>query len=273
MASVLTIERSDHVATLWLDDPDRRNALGPAFWDELPLRMRDLSEDPEVRVVVIAARGRHFTIGLDLKAFGGLLGGGDGDSTTSDTVRRQRLLAGIKRMQASITAVADCPKPVLAAVQGYCIGGGVDLITACDIRLASADALFSVRETKLAIVADVGTLQRLPAIVAEGHLNELVFTGRDVTAARAREMGLVNEVLPDAEALRDAARAMASDIATNSPLAVQGAKAVLRASRGRSVGEGLDYVALWNASFVQSNDVVEAITAFVQKRPPKFTGT
>jgi enoyl-CoA hydratase len=272
MASVLTIERSDHVATLWLDDPDRRNALGPAFWDELPLRMRDLNEDPAVRVVVIAARGKHFTIGLDLKAFGGMLGG-DGEPAPSDTVRRQRLLAGIKRMQASITAVADCPKPVIAAVQGYCIGGGVDLITACDIRLASSDALFSVRETRLAIVADVGTLQRLPGIVGEGHLNELVFTGRDVPAARAREMGLVNDVLPDAAALQTAASAMAADIANNSPLAVQGAKAVLRASRGRSVAEGLDYVALWNASFVQSNDVVEAMSAFIEKRAAKFSGT
>jgi enoyl-CoA hydratase len=271
MANVLTIERRDHVATLWLDDPERRNVLGAAFWEELPLRMRELGEDPAVRVVVIAARGKHFTIGLDLKAFGGLLGGAN-EPAPSENVRRQRLLAGIKRMQASITAVADCPKPVVAAVQGYCIGGGVDLITACDIRLASADAIFSVRETKIAIVADVGTLQRLPAIVGQGHLNELVFTGRDVPAARAREMGLVNEVLPDAAALHDATQTMATEIATNSPLAVQGAKAVLRASRGRSVAEGLDYVALWNTSFVQSNDVVEAMSAFLEKRPPKFTG-
>jgi enoyl-CoA hydratase len=272
MANVLTIERGDHVATIWLDDPDRRNVLGPAFWEELPACMRDVSEDPEVRAVVIAARGRHFTVGLDLKAFGGLLGGG-GDPARSDAVRRQRLLANIKRMQGSITAVADCPKPVLAAVQGWCIGGGVDLITACDIRLAAADALFSVRETKLAIVADVGTLQRLPGIVGEGHVAELVFTGRDVTAARAREIGLVNDILPDAGALHAATHALAAEIAANSPLAVQGSKAILRACRGRSVADGLDYVALWNSAFVQSNDVVEAVTAFVEKRPPKFSGT
>jgi enoyl-CoA hydratase len=272
MAGMLTIERSDHVATVWLDDPDRRNVLGPAFWEELPLRMRDLSEDPAVRAVVIAGRGTDFTIGLDLKAFGGLLGGG-GDTAASDTVRRQRLLAAIKRMQGAITAVADCPKPVIAAVQGYCLGGGVDLITACDIRLAAADAVFSVRETRLAIVADVGTLQRLPGIVGDGHVAELVFTGRDVPAPRAREIGLVNDVLPDGAALHAASGAMAAGIAANSPLAVQGAKAVLRASRGRSVAEGLDYVALWNSAFVQSNDVVEAITAFVEKRAPRFGGT
>jgi enoyl-CoA hydratase len=188
-------------------------------------------------------------------------------------VRRQRLLAGIKRMQASISAVADCPKPVIAAVQGWCIGGGVDLITACDIRLAAADAIFSVRETRLAIVADVGTLQRLPGIVGAGHVAELVFTGRDVGAPRAREIGLVNDVLPDPAALHAAACTLAAEIAANSPLAVQGSKAILRASRGRSVAEGLDYVALWNSAFVQSNDVVEAITAFVEKRAPKFSGT
>jgi enoyl-CoA hydratase len=264
----LTVEREGNVGTLWLDSPERRNAMGPAFWEELPLRMRELSEDPEVRVVVIAARGSHFTIGLDLKAFGGALGGGEG----SEAARRQRLLRTIKRLQGSISSVADCPKPVLAAVHGWCIGGGVDLITACDIRLAAADAVFSVRETRIAIVADVGTLQRLPGIVGAGHVAELAFTGKDVPAARAKEIGLVNDVLADAAALHAAARAMAAEIAANSPLAVQGTKAVLRAGAGRSVAEALDYVAVWNAAFFPSNDVAEAMAAFVEKRRPRFTG-
>jgi len=267
---VLTVEQSEHVATLWLDNAERRNALGPPFWEDLPALMRQLSDDPDVRAIIIAARGPHFTIGLDLKAFGGALGGGEG---SSEAARRTRLLGNIKRMQAAITAVADSPKPVLAAVQGYCIGGGIDLITACDIRLASADAIFSVRETKIAIVADVGTLQRLPGIVGEGHVAELAFTGKDIGAARAREIGLVNDVLPDAAALAAAAGALAGEIAANSPLAVQGTKAVLRACKGRSVAEGLDYVAVWNAAFVQSNDLGEAMSAFVEKRAPRFTGS
>jgi len=267
-SEVLTVERDGPVATLWLDNPARRNAMGPAFWNDLPGLMGELADDAAVRAVVIAAKGPHFTTGLDLKAFGGL--GGDDDG--SEAASRLRTLRTVKRMQAAISAVADCPKPVIAAVHGYCIGGGVDLITACDIRLAAADALFSVRETKIAIVADVGTLQRLPGIVGRGHVAELAFTGKDVTAARAREIGLVNDVLPDAAAVLAAARAMAAEIAANSPLAVQGTKAVLRACERRSVAEGLDYVAVWNSAFLRSNDLMEAMGAFLEKRPPRFTG-
>jgi Delta3,5-Delta2,4-dienoyl-CoA isomerase len=268
---VLSVERDGHVAILWLDNPERRNAMGPPFWDELPARMEELSDDRDVRAVVIAARGPHFTIGLDLKAFGPTFAGGDAEPA-SEASRRWRLRRTIQRMQGSITAVADCPKPVIAAVHGWCIGGGVDLITACDIRLAAADAQFSVRETKIAIVADVGTLQRLPGIVGSGHVAELAFTGKDVPAARAREIGLVNDVLPDSGALHDAARAMAAEIAANSPLAVQGTKAVLRAGRNRSVAEALDYVAVWNSAFLTSNDLGEAMTAFIEKRPPRYKG-
>lgn len=266
---VFSVERDGHVATLWLDNPERRNAMGPRFWDDLPAIMQELSDDPDVRVVVVAAKGPHFTVGLDLKAFGGVVGGGEGGS---EATRRLRLRQTVKRMQGSITAVADCPKPVIAAVHGWCIGGGVDLITACDIRLATSDAKFSVRETKIAIVADVGTLQRLPGIVGDGHVAELVYSGKDVPATRAKEIGLVNDVLPDAAALHAAARDMAAEIAANSPLAVQGSKAVLRAGRNRTVAEALDYVAVWNAAFFPSNDLMEAMAAFMEKRPPRFKG-
>jgi enoyl-CoA hydratase len=157
-------------------------------------------------------------------------------------------------------------------VQGACIGGGVDLITACDIRLCSADATFSVRETRIAMVADVGTLQRLPRIVGRGHAADLALTGRDIGADRAREIGLVNDVLSDADALHAAATETAALIAANSPLAVQGTKHVLRACEDRTVDEGLDYVAVWNAAFLVSDDLTEAMTAFFEKRPPTFTG-
>ena len=279
---VLSIERVDHVATVWLDRPEARNAMGPAFWDDLVTAMADVSTDADIRAVVVAARGPHFSVGLDLKAMAGLLTGGDGrgagpergngDGPPSMAVRAVAGRAGVKRLQHSISAVADCPKPVLAAIHGYCIGGGVDLASACDIRLASADAVFSVRETKVAIVADLGSLQRLPHIIGKGHVAELAYTGKDITAARAKEIGLVNEVFDDAEAVVGAARAMATEIAANSPLAVQGTKAVLTAGEGRSVAEGLDYVAAWNAGFLQSDDLVEAMAAFMAKRPPEFRG-
>src|SRR5262249_37460847 len=175
-SEVLSVERDGFVATLWLDNPAKRNAMGPAFWEDLPRVVQRLGDEPGVRAIVLAARGRRFTTGLDLKGFGGTFGGGDGGSEAS---RRVRARQTIKRMQGAITAVAECPKPVIAAVHGYCLGGGIDLITACDIRLASADAMFSVRETKIAIVADVGTLQRLPGIIGDGHVAELCLTGKD----------------------------------------------------------------------------------------------
>jgi enoyl-CoA hydratase len=168
--------------------------------------------------------------------------------------------------------VAECPLPVIAAIHGYCIGGGVDLIAACDIRLASADAVFSVREAKVAIVADIGSLQRLPHIIGKGHVAELAFTGRDIDASRAQAIGLVNDVSADADAVLAGALALAEEIAANSPLAVQGTKAVMAASEGRPVSEGLEYVALWNAGSLSSDDLTEAMTAFMEKRPAVFTG-
>lgn len=268
-SEVFSVERDGHVATLWLDSPERRNAMGPEFWADLPVLMGELSADDEVRAVVIAAKGSAFTVGLDLKTMGGTISGGGSGSKAATA---GRFLPGVKRLQAAITAVADCPKPTIAAVHGWCIGGGVDLITAADIRLCAADAKFSVRETKIAIVADLGTLQRLPWVIAKGHAAELAYTGKDIDADRALRIGLVNDVLPDTEALHKAAWDMAAEIAANSPLAVQGTKHVLRASEDRTVQEGLDYVALWNAGFIQSNDLMEAMAAFMEKRPPKFTG-
>jgi enoyl-CoA hydratase len=287
-SDVLSIERDGDVATLWLDRAEARNALGPAFWTDLPLAMADLSNDSAVRAVVIAARGPHFSVGLDLKAMAGMLtGGADNGRATPEapgrgdamqdrqvsmasraTVARQ----GIVRMQRSVSSVAECPKPVIAAIHGYCIGGGVDLASACDIRVASADAVFSVRETKVAIVADLGSLQRLPRIIGKGHVAELALTGRDISADRAKEIGLVNDVFPDFDATLGAAHGLAAEIAANSPLAVQGTKAVLAACEDKSVADGLDYVATWNAGFLPSDDLVEAMTAFMEKRPPEFMG-
>jgi enoyl-CoA hydratase len=277
---VLSIEVEDAVATVWLDRPEARNAMGEDLWRDLPRAMEAVSTDAAVRVVVVAAKGPHFSVGLDLKAMGeALTGGGSGLSTErsggakpslAEQSRRARL--NVLHLQDAITAVADCPKPVIAAVHGYCIGGGVDLIAACDIRLASADAVFSVREAKMAIVADLGSLQRLPAIISAGHLNELALTAKDISAERAKEIGLVNDVAADADGVGKAARALAGEIAANSPLAVQGTKAVLRANEGRTVAQGLDYVATWNAGQLASHDLTEAVTAFMEKRQPKFTG-
>ena len=278
---VLTIEydEAEAVATLWLDRPEARNAMGSDLWRDLPKAIDLLSADTGVRVVVVAAKGPHFSVGLDLKEMGSMLtrggsgsGSGGGSSRSSTAARARDARGNVLRLQDSITSVTRCPKPVVAAVHGYCIGGGVDLIAACDIRLASADAVLSVREAKMAIVADLGSLQRLPAIISAGHLAELAFTAKDISAERAKEIGLVNDVVADAEGVYKAARSLAAEIAANSPIAVQGTKAVLAANEGRTVAEGLDYVATWNAGMLASDDLTEAVTAFMEKRSPKFTG-
>ncbi len=270
-SEVLSCSIDDGVATVVLDRAEKRNALGPAFWKDLPVFMEALDRDEDVRCIVITAAGPHFTVGLDLTSFGGQ---GLAPSSSAGAVGASRaLFENIGTLQASVTSVAACRKPVIAAVHGYCIGGGVDLIAACDIRLASEDAVFSVREAKIAIVADLGSLQRLPKLIGEGHVAELAFTGKDIDAERARSIGLVNDVFPGgADGVGKAARELAVEIAANSPLAVQGTKAVLAANDGRTVAEGLEYVAWWNSLYLRSDDLTEAMTAFFEKRAPRFTG-
>jgi len=274
--SPVTVERRGHVAVVWLDRPDQRNAFAPEFWTSFPVIIDELGDDPEIRAVVVAAKGSAFTVGIDLKAFGAALVTGNLDQTApapaSPVAQRVQTRRLVKTMQRTFSSLAECPKPVIAAIHGYCIGAGVDLITACDIRYAAVDAIFSIRETRLAMVADVGTLQRLPKIIDPGSVAELAYTGRDFDAGEAASLGLVTRLLPDADAGVVAAIETAEAIAANSPLAVQGTKAVLRAGDGRTVDEALAYVALWNAAFLHSNALGEAMASFVQKRDPEFRG-
>ena len=269
-SEVLTLEIDAHVATLWLDREEARNAMGSALWRDLPRAAQAVASDPNVCFLVIAAKGPHFTVGLDLKEFGG--GFASVSKSSSKAASSAQAYRAVREMQASVTSIAQLNVPVIAAVHGYCIGGGVDLISACDVRLCTTDTMFSVRETKIAIVADLGSLQRLPKIINAGHLAELAYTGKDVNASRALEIGLVNAVYTNSAELLAGARSLALEIAQNSPLAVQGTKAVLAANDGRSVDEGLEFVARWNTMYLQSNDLREAMMAFVEKRPPVFNG-
>ncbi|MFE6863916.1 crotonase/enoyl-CoA hydratase family protein [Nocardia sp. NPDC057668] len=263
------VESKDHVATVTLTGPGKGNAMGPDFWRELPLIFGELDADPEVRAVVLAGSGKHFSYGLDLPAmapvFGPLLGGALAGPRTD-------FLKQVRSMQDSVTAVAACTKPVIAAVQGWCIGGGLDLIAAADIRLASADAKFSLREAKVAIVADIGSLHRLPGIIGEGHLRELAYTAKDIDAARAEKIGLVNDVFEDQDAMLAAAHVMAREIADNPPLVVQGIKDVLEQPKAGKVADGLRYVSAWNSAFLPSEDLTEAIQSVFEKRAPRFQG-
>ncbi|MBB5913372.1 enoyl-CoA hydratase [Nocardia transvalensis] len=265
-----TVESKDHVARVTLIGPGKGNVMGPDFWRELPLIFGELEADPEVRAIVITGAGRNFSYGLDLQAMSPLFGPLLADRALAGP--RTEFLGEIRRLQASVTAVADCRKPVIAAISGWCVGGGLDLIAAADIRLASADASFSLREAKVAIVADVGSLHRLPGIIGEGHLRELAYTGKDIDAARAEKIGLVNDVYADQAAVLDAADAMAREIAANPPLVVQGVKDVLDQPKAGKVADGLRYVSAWNAAFLPSEDLTEAIQAVFEKRSPEFKG-
>ena len=266
----VTIEHKDHVAQVTLIGPGKGNAMGPAFWSELPKVFADLDADRDVRAIVLTGSGRNFSYGLDLPAMGGMLAPVLAEGASA--APRSDFHAEVLRMQHTISAVADCRTPTVAAIHGWCIGGGVDLISAVDIRYASADAKFSVREVKLAMVADVGSLARLPLILSDGHLRELALTGKDIDAARAEKIGLVNDVFADPDATLAAAHATAAEIAGNPPLTVRGVKDVLDQQRVSQVSASLRYVAAWNAAFLPSKDLSEGISATFAKRPPKFTG-
>jgi enoyl-CoA hydratase len=274
-SNVLTIESSGHVGTLWLDRPEKRNAMSHEMWADLPAAMTALADDPDVRAVVIAARGKSFCVGIDLAALGagGAVGSEDGAEISGATASLRQLEV-TRGFQAAITAVSDCPVPVIAAIHSHCIGGGMDLVTACDVRLAARDAIFSVRETKIGIVADVGTLQRLPGIVTAGHVAELAYTGKDIDAERAERIGLVNDLYDDAEAVYAAAFDLASEIGANSPLAVRGTKFILQQGEDLTTEQSLLLNGLWTmVTSLNSNDLKEAMKAFMQKRPPNFDGT
>ncbi|MCP3957908.1 MAG: crotonase/enoyl-CoA hydratase family protein [bacterium] len=270
--SVLRFETSGPVAEVVLDRPDKLNAMAPVFFDEIRAAFEQVDADDAIRVAILRAEGRHFTAGLDLMAAADGVLKPDPANADSPVTANTNLYRLIRDWQGSISAAERCRKPVIAAVHGHCIGGGVDLTTACDVRLCTADATFSIQETKLAIVADIGTLQRITAIVGKGMAREMAFTGKRVDADRALRCGLVNDVYPDQESLLAAAREMAAEIAANSPLAVQGAKQVLQYSEQHTIDEGLEYVARWNSSFLHSRDLVEAMTAFLEKRQPEFVG-
>jgi len=258
----VTIETKDHVALVTLIGPGKGNSMGPAFWSEMPEVFAALDADRDVRAIVITGSGKNFSYGLDVPAMGGMFA----PLMAEGALARPRtdFHAEVLRMQKAINAVADCRTPTIASVHGWCIGGAVDLISAVDIRYASADAKFSVREVKLAIVADMGSLARLPLILKDGHLRELALTGRDIDAARAEKIGLVNDVFDDADKALAAAHATAAEIADNPPLAVYGVKDVLDQQRTSAVSE--------NAAFLPSKDLTEGISATFAKRPPQFTG-
>ncbi len=266
MSSHLRIDRDGDIATVSLLSP----TMPPALFTELGQTFAGLARDAALRAVILRSEGKVFSYGLDLPA--AFAAWGPTFSGQGLAAARTELWSMIREVQAAITAVASCPAPVIAAIHGWCVGGGVDLITACDLRICSADARFSVRETKMAIVADLGSLQRLPLVIGDAATRELALTGKDIDATRALTLGLVSQVVADRAAVDMAARALAAEIAGNPPLVVRGVKQILDQATRRDVAEGLERVAMWNAAFLPSEDLGEAASAFAARRPPVWKG-
>lgn len=267
----MKLEIEGAVATLTMTVPERRNAMGPAFFEELPAYMSEIDAASSVRVAVLCGEGPAFSAGLDLTAMIPVMPVSL-QAEPPDGAKRAALHRLIEGLQHSISSVERCRVPVIAAVHGPCVGGGVDLTTACDICVASADAMFSVRETKMGIVADLGTLQRLPRIIGDSRARHWIYTARDVGAAEAERAGLVQTLFPDRDALVAGARALADDIAARAPLAVQGSKAVLVEQDRHAIDRSLAYVAAWNTAHLMNQDLGRAMQGFLTKSPPSFEG-
>jgi len=261
------VEITDKVAHVRLSRPDELNTMTPAFWRELPEIVTRISEDASARVVVISSTGKHFSAGMDLSVF---LGDGLVAEDAEPGRRNARLRSNAKVLQWSFTALEKARVPVLAAVQGGVIGGAVDLVTACDVRYASADAFFCVQEINIGMTADVGTLQRLGTLVPEGFAREMAYTGRRVPAARAYEVGLVSEVYTDHESLVEGVLDTAAEIASKSPLAVWGTKVAMNYARDHSVDDSLEQIATWQSGMFQPSDMAEAFAAKSEKRDAVF---
>ncbi|WP_395764735.1 crotonase/enoyl-CoA hydratase family protein [Stutzerimonas balearica] len=260
------VELADKVAQVVIDRPEKINAMNADFWAEIIDVFRWVDDTDEVRVVVLSGAGPHFSSGIDLQLLAQV-----GAQLGKDVGRNaEQLRRKILSLQASFNAVDHCRKPVIAAIQGYCLGGAIDLISACDMRYCSADARFSIKEVDMGMAADVGTLQRLPRIIGDGMMRELAYTGRTLDGAEAQAIGLVNRVYENPEALMEGVNELARQIAEKSPLAIRGTKEMIRYMRDHRVDDGLEYIATWNAAMLQAADLRVAVAAHMARQKPDF---
>ncbi len=264
--SAFKVELNENIAHVQIDRPEKLNAMNAAFWEEIIEIFQWVDDTDAVRAVVISGAGKHFSAGIDLAMLASVAGQMGKDPSRNARTLRKTILS----LQASFNAVDRCRKPVLAAVQGYCIGGAIDLLSACDMRYCSRDVQFSIKEIDMGMAADVGTLQRLPRIINDGIMRELAYTGRTVEAEEALRIGLVNRVYDDQAALLEGVFAIARDIAAKSPIAVAGTKHMLSYMRDHRIDDGLEYIATWNAAMLQSEDMRLAMAAHMNKHKPSF---
>ncbi len=262
----LTVE--NNIAHIVLNRPEAFNAMPRAFWNELPALVHDISDNAGARVIVISSTGKHFTAGMDVSVFtdGEGVSAGGGDPYARAEAFRQFVLT----LQGSFSCLDTARMPVIAAIQGGCIGGGVDMVSACDIRYATEDAFFQIQEINIGMTADVGTFPRLCKLIPEGWVRELAYSGRRLPAAKAKEIGLVNDVFATQAAMLAHVMELAGEIASKAPVAVAGSKRMINYARDHSIADGLDYIATWQAGMFAPPHMMEAFAAKAQQRAPEF---
>lgn len=261
------VDIADKVAQVAFNRPEKANALHMEAWLEMQSIFEALSSDDNVRVIVLSGEGKHFCSGIDLEL---LMSVSSFQSISCTAKRSEKIRAFILTLQDTISAIEKCSKPVMAAVHGGCIGGAVDIVSACDMRYCTNEAYFSIKEIDLGMVADIGTLQRLPKIISPAMVSEMAYTGRKVAGQEAQSIGLVNRSFESREALITGVAQVATTIASKSPISIRGTKEILRYTRDHSVDDSLNYMATWNAAMLLSDDLTEAFKATMEKRAPKF---
>lgn len=263
----LEVSIENHIAHVKLNRPEALNSMNVDFWKELPVAIREIDASAEARVIVLSSTGKHFSAGMDLAVF-----------TTSNSIPMQgdpsRMAENLRRavleLQDAFNCLEDIRIPVLAAIHGGCIGGAVDMISACDSRYCTEDSFFTIKETQLGMTADLGTLQRLPHLIPQGLVRELAYTGRNMDAQEAKQSGLVNKVFADQESMLEAVMDVAKMIAAQSPVAVAGCKEMINYSRDHSVADSLKYMATWQSGMFRPQDMMKCFAAKSQKTTPEF---
>ena len=264
------LEIEDNIANIILSRPEQLNSMSRKFWVELPEILEEVNRNSEIRVLIISSTGKHFCAGMDLSAFDNGVANIPKEKRPDNARIGEALYRSARELQEYISKLEKIRVPVIAAIHGGCIGGAVDLVTACDIRLATTDAFFCIQEINIGMAADVGTLQRLPRIIPDSKMRELAYTGRRMLADEAKESGLVSDVYNSQEEMVNAAKEMANEIAKKSPIAIYGLKALMNYSRDHTISDSLDFNALWSGAMLSQRDMKEAIKAFVEKREATF---
>ena len=268
--SCFDIKTKDHVCNMVLNRPNELNSMTRDFWVELEDALEDINRDSDVRVVILSSTGKHFCAGMDLSAFSNGVDDIPDDSKPDHARVGEVLYRTAKELQGYISKLEQIRVPVIAAVHGGVIGGALDLITACDMRFASNDAFFCIQEINIGMAADVGTLQRLPKIIPDSKMREMAYSGRRMLADEAKDSGLVGEVYETQDVMMNAINKLAKEIASKSPVAIYGLKAVMNYSRDHSVNDSLDFNALWSGAMLSQKDMTEAMTAQMEKRDASF---